>query len=123
DHFEQKTHSTAVRSEADRAGGLLNADPGATVPYTLQLLRGRASERSSRSTETIDYVGLGSKLQLLIHAGVFDQANLRGLDLATMLRPGRVSVIDVSIANDTVKNLVTADLIRKAFAWKISRED
>jgi DNA helicase HerA-like ATPase len=68
-------------------------------------------------------VGLSSKLQLLIHAGVFDQPNLRSLDLAAMLRPGRVNVIDVSIANDTVKNLVTADLVRKCFAWKTSRDN
>jgi DNA helicase HerA-like ATPase len=40
-----------------------------------------------------------------------------------MMAPGRVSVIDVSIANDIVKNLVTADLLRKAFALKVTRPD
>jgi DNA helicase HerA-like ATPase len=60
---------------------------------------------------------------LLIHAGVFDQGNMRSLDVGAMLKPGRVNIIDVSIANDTVKNLVTADLIRKAFAWKVERSD
>src|ERR1700737_2377158 len=44
---------------------------------------------------------------------------MRGLDPAEMLKPGRVNVLDVSVANDTVKNLVTADLLRKAFAYKI----
>ena len=123
DHFEQKAQASSMRTEADRVGGLLDATPGAKVPYTLQALRARATERSSRSTESVDFVGLGSKLQLLIHAGAFDQAGRRGLDPATMLQPGRVNVIDVSVANDTVKNLVTADLIRKAFAWKTSRQD
>jgi DNA helicase HerA-like ATPase len=40
-----------------------------------------------------------------------------------MLRPGRVTVLDVSIANDTVKNLVTADLLRKIFAYKVAHAD
>lgn len=123
DHFEQKFQPAAVRTETDRQASLLDATPGGRVPFTLQTLRGRAVERSGRTTDSLDYVGLASKLQLLIHAGVFDQPNLRSLDLAAMLRPGRVNVIDVSIANDTVKNLVTADLVRKCFAWKTSREN
>ena len=40
-----------------------------------------------------------------------------------MLKPGRVSVFDVSIANDFVKNLVTADLLRKTFAYKIVKAE
>src|SRR5205085_1859781 len=36
--------------------------------------------------------------------------------------PERNSVLDVSVANDTVKNLVTADLLRKTFAYKLARE-
>ena len=40
-----------------------------------------------------------------------------------MMTPGRVSIIDVSVANDVVKNLVTADLLRKVFAYKLARED
>jgi DNA helicase HerA-like ATPase len=39
-----------------------------------------------------------------------------------MLAPGRVSVIDVSVANDIVKNMVTADLLRKAFALKMTQQ-
>jgi DNA helicase HerA-like ATPase len=37
--------------------------------------------------------------------------------------PGRVTVIDVSVTNDTVKNLATADLLRKVFALKILKEN
>src|SRR5207244_5879817 len=40
-----------------------------------------------------------------------------------MLFPGRVTVIDVSVANDTVKNLVTADLLRKTFAYKLAHSE
>src|SRR5205823_10373380 len=51
------------------------------------------------------------------------QGNMKGLDPGEMLQPGRVNVIDVSAANDTVKNLVTADLLRKAFAYKIAQPE
>ena len=40
-----------------------------------------------------------------------------------MLVPGRVTIIDVKAANDIVKNLVTADLLRKVFAYKIARPE
>jgi DNA helicase HerA-like ATPase len=58
-----------------------------------------------------------------MQSGAFDQPNMPSLDVVRMLAPGRVSVIDVSVANDVVKNLVTADLLRKAFAHKIVRAD
>jgi DNA helicase HerA-like ATPase len=123
DHYQQKFFSHVRTSEADRQSELLDASPGAKLPYTVQLLRTRAAERSPRTTESLDYVGLVSKLQLLIHSGAFDVPNLRGLDAVEMLKPGRVNVIDVSMASDTVKNLVTADLLRKAFAYKIAHAD
>ena len=40
-----------------------------------------------------------------------------------MIKEGRVSVIDVSVANDTIKNLVTADLLRKTFAYKLAHSE
>jgi DNA helicase HerA-like ATPase len=123
DYFEQKFQPAALRSETDRLAALFDSSPNARVAYTLQTLRGRVLERSSRTNENYDFVGLGSKLQLLIHSGVFDQSTLRSLDPALMMKPGRVTVIDVSIANDTVKNLVTADLLRKAFALKTTKPE
>ena len=54
---------------------------------------------------------LAAKLSWLIHSEAFDQPNMRSLDAARMLQAGSVSVIDVSIANDIVKNMVTADLL------------
>jgi hypothetical protein len=119
DHFQQKFYTQVRTTETDRANELLDPSPQAKLPFTVQVLRTRASERSPRSTEALDYMGLGSKLQLLLHSGAFDQPNLRGLDPADMLKARRVTVIDVSVANDTIKNLVTADLLRKVFAYKM----
>jgi DNA helicase HerA-like ATPase len=119
DHYQTKFYTSMRINEADRQNELLDASPQARLPYTLQLLRSRAVERSPRNSESLDYIGLQSKLQLLLHSGAFDQLNMKGLDPSEMLHPGRVSVIDVSAANDTVKNLVTADLLRKTFAYKI----
>ncbi len=121
DYHQQKFHSQLRTSEVERQNELLDPSPQARLPYTVQMLRSRAAERSPRNSESMDYVGLLSKLQLLLHSGAFDQPNMKGLDAAEMLQPGRVNVIDVSVANDTVKNLVTADVLRKAFAYKIAR--
>jgi hypothetical protein len=123
DHFQQKFYSQVRTNETERTNELLDPSPQARLPFTVQLLRARAAERSPRNTESLDYIGLLSKLQLLLHSGAFDLPNLKGLDPAEMLQPGRVNVIDVSAANDTVKNLVTADLLRKAFAYKIARSE
>jgi DNA helicase HerA-like ATPase len=123
DHFTSKFQTRMPTSETEGVQGLLDPSPQAKLPFTLPLVRGRAVERSSRSSEFLDFVGLSSKLQLLIHSGVFDQPGMNCLDPAQMLKPGRVSVLDVSSANDTVKNLVTADLLRKMFAYKVAKPD
>jgi DNA helicase HerA-like ATPase len=123
DYHQQKFYSQVRTSELERQNELLDPSPRAKLPFTVQLLRSRAAERSPRNTESLDYVGLLSKLQLLLHSGAFDSPNVKGLDASEMLRPGRVNVIDVSAANDTIKNLVTADLLRKAFAFKVARPD
>jgi len=48
---------------------------------------------------------------------------MASLDIPRMMSPGRVTVIDVSVANDIVKNLVIADLLRKSFTLKMTRAD
>jgi DNA helicase HerA-like ATPase len=58
-----------------------------------------------------------------MQSDAFDQMNMSSLDPVRMMTAGRVSIIDVSIANDVVKNMVTADLLRKAFALKITRPE
>jgi DNA helicase HerA-like ATPase len=123
EHFQQKARARLATSEPETFQTLLDASPQARLPFTLRTLRDRASERSPRSTEFLDYSGLSSKLAWLVHSGAFDLTNMNSLDVVRLMVPGRVSVIDVSIANDVVKNMVTADLLRKAFALKMTRPD
>lgn len=123
DHFEQKARTKVATSEMEGLLGLLDASPQAKLPFTLRNLRERGMERQSRSSEFLDYQGLSTKLLWLMHSGVFDVQGMWGLNPTDMLKPGRVTVLDVSVANDTVKNLVTADLLRKTFAYKLAKED
>jgi hypothetical protein len=121
EYWLQKARTKVATSEPEGFQTLLDASPQAKVPFTLRSLRERAAERSARGTEFLDYTGLAAKLNWLTHAEAFDQLNVRSLDPVRMLAPGRVSVIDVSVANDIVKNMVTADLLRKTFALKMTQ--
>ena len=123
EHFLNKVWQRMQTTEAERLKSILDASPQATRPFTLQQLYDRARERSPRTSELFDYLGLSTKLLWLMHSGAFDQANMKSLDPAQMLEAGRVTVIDVSVANDTVKNLATADLLRKVFALKVAQDD
>jgi hypothetical protein len=123
EHLESRAKTKVSTREADNLASLLDASPEAALPFTLRTLKDRAGERSSRNTDFFDYTGLSTKLLWMIQSGAFDQPKMRSLDPARMLTAGRVSVIDVSVANDIVKNLVTADLLRKVFAYKVSRSD
>jgi hypothetical protein len=123
EYLESRAKNKVATREAEGLAPLLNPSPDASLPFTLRTLKDRAADRSSRSNEFFDYTGLSAKLLWLMQSGAFDQPGMRSLDLELMLTPGRVSIIDVSVANDTVKNLVTADLLRKVFAYKVSRAD
>jgi DNA helicase HerA-like ATPase len=123
EYLSQKNRTKVVTSEPEGFDSLLDASPNAKLAFTLRSLRERANDRSSRGTEFFDYAGLTAKLSWLLNSGAFDQPNMPSLDPVRMLMPGRVSVIDVSVANDAVKNMVTADLLRKAFALKMTRTD
>jgi uncharacterized protein len=122
EHLENCAKTKVATRNAETLGPLLDPSPQARLPFTLRSLRDRAGERAPRSSEFFDYTGLSTKLLWLVQSGAFDQPNMRSLDPERMLTPGRVSVLDVSVANDTVKNLVTADLLRKVFAYKVARE-
>lgn len=102
---------------------LLDASPESQSPFTLHTLRERSNERGSRSTELIDYSGLTAKLSWLLEAEAFDLPAVRSLDMPQMMTPGRVTVVDVSVASDIIRNLTTADLLAKSFALKMLRED
>jgi DNA helicase HerA-like ATPase len=122
EYWLQRARTKVTAAEAEGFQTLLDAAPSAKLPFTLRTLKERTSERASRGTDFIDYSGLNAKLAWLMGAEAFDQINMPSLDVVRMIQPGRVSVIDVSMANDVVKNMVTADLLRKAFALKISRD-
>jgi len=123
EHFQNKLRTKAPTSEADWLLEMLNPSPLSPRLFSLHQLYDRARDRSSKTTELFDYLGLATKLLWLINSGAFDQQNLPSLDPVGMLAPGRVTVVDVSVANDTVKNLATADLTRKVFADKVLRAD
>jgi DNA helicase HerA-like ATPase len=123
EYLESRAKSKVATREAEGLASLLDPSPTASLPFTLRSLKDRAGDRSSRSNDFFDYTGLSAKLLWLMQSGAFDQPNMRSLDLERMLKPGRVNVLDVSVANDVVKNLVTADLLRKVFAYKVGRVD
>jgi hypothetical protein len=123
EHLVNRAKTKLATREAETFGPLLDPSPQASLPFTVRSLKERASERSPRGNDGLDYTGLAAKLMWLVHAGAFDQPNMRALDPERMLVPGRVSVLDVSVANDIVKNLATADLLRKVFAYKVARQD
>jgi hypothetical protein len=123
EHLVSRAKTKVATRESEGLQSLLNASPQANLPFTLRSLKDRASERSSRSSDFFDYTGLSAKLMWLVQAACFDQTSMRSLDPERMLTPGRVSVIDVSVANDVIKNLVTADLLRKVFAYKLANDN
>ena len=123
EYLQQKARTKVTTSDSDGLKLLLDASPTAKLPFNLRTLRERAIDRTSRGTEFFDYAGVSAKLTWLVHSEAFDQVNLGSLDVARMMQPGRVSVIDVSIANDVIKNLVTADLLRKTFALKVTNAE
>lgn len=123
EYLLQKARTKVTTSEPIGYQALLDATPTAKLPFTLLTLRERANERSSRGTEVLDYSGLAAKLSWLLNSEAFDQPKLQSLDPVRMLAPGRVSIIDVSVANDIVKNMVTADLLRKTFALKMLKPE
>ncbi len=123
EHLEGKAKTKVATSDMEGQTLLLNAASEAVMPFTLRSLKDRAADRSSRSNEFFDYTGLSTKLMWLVQSGAFDQPKMRSIDPQRMLAPGRVSVIDVSVSNDIIKNLVTADLLRKLFAYKLSHDE
>jgi DNA helicase HerA-like ATPase len=123
EYLQQKARTKVSTAEDEGYVTLLDPSPQAKVPFTLRTLRERANERSGRASEFMDYAGLASKLGWLMHSDAFDQPKMNSMDPVRMVAPGRVSVIDVSLANDIIKNLVTADLLRKIFALKLTRSD
>lgn len=123
EHFQSRAWQSVLPSEIDRLKDLLEASPKTPRVFSIQQLHDRARDRAAKTSEMFDYLGLATKLQWLINSAAFDQPNMPSLDPTSIISPGRVTVIDVSVTNDTVRNLATADLLRKSFAMKILREN
>ena len=62
---------------------------------------------------------LAKKLKKLNRAKIFDQHGLSEVQVESLLKAGRVSVIDVSGCDEEVKNIVIAWLLKKVFNIKI----
>lgn len=110
-------------SEVEASRMLLDETNTSRPPYNIGALMDRASRRAPQGDANMDYQGLGNKLLRLRHTGAFDNTQLPFLSPGALLKPGLVTVFDVSVAGDLVKNLLTADLLRKVFAYKILTED
>ena len=68
--------------------------------FTLRILRDRATERGSRTSNS-SLLGTRGQIEWLVHSEAFDHRTCAPLDQAVMAN--RVGVIDVSIANDIVR--------------------
>jgi len=61
---------------------------------------------------------LAAKLKQLKRLGIFDKG-IGEIDVSELLKPGRVSVIDVSSSSDHVKNVIIAWILRNVFKRKL----
>jgi hypothetical protein len=123
EYFQQKAKTKLETQEKAGFQALLDPSPQAKVPFNLTALMVRVKERNPQSSPQMDYLGLGNKLTRLQHAEIMDQPTMRALDMPSMVEAGKVTVVDVSLANDLVRNLVTVDLLRKLFMYKVVHED
>lgn len=123
DHFHSRNRTRLAINEQEELVRLLEISPENKMPYTLFGLRERCSERSSKSTPDLDFVGLGTKLMRLVHSQAFDEPSMPPLNVKELLKPERVSVLDVSSASEVLQNLITADVLRKTFACKMTQPD
>jgi len=62
---------------------------------------------------------LAKKLKKLNRAKIFDQPNVSELQVESLLKAGRVNIVDVSGCDEEVKNIVIAWLLKKVFNLKI----
>ncbi|NVJ14404.1 DUF853 family protein [Myxococcus sp. AM010] len=69
--------------------------------------------RANPSRHSVSWRTLSSKLRGLKRLGIFDVSNAQGVAYESMLKPGRVSVIDLSDTDSPqLNNLVIADILR-----------
>jgi DNA helicase HerA-like ATPase len=123
EHLNMMNRASLKTTEKEELAGLINGGPAAKPPFTVFSLIQRAREKSPRSTEDMDYLGVLNKLTRLQNSGIMDHAQVQAIHPDQLIQPGKVSIFDVSVADDFVKSLVIADLLRKVFAYKIVKEE
>lgn len=77
---------------------------------------------TARGGEKASSYTLTKKLAKLRRSRIFDQTDVAEIQIPTLLKPGRVSVIDVSGCSEEVRNIVIAWLLRRVFELKSDRK-
>ncbi|RLE77817.1 MAG: hypothetical protein DRJ52_11020, partial [Thermoprotei archaeon] len=121
----RKLEESVLKEEepADAFEEFVGARTKAKRGFTLRELIERVeqlAEQAKVRRQTYDatsYEAIASKLERLEATGLFDKDRILSVD--ELLVPGRVSVIDVSDASDTVKNIVISWLLLKIFSAKL----
>ncbi|HDI75097.1 MAG TPA: ATP-binding protein [Thermoprotei archaeon] len=92
---------------------------GFTLRELVERVEAMADQAKNRrmTYDVVSYEAIASKLERLEATGIFDKDNV--LSVNRLLKPGKVSVIDVSDASDIVKNIVISWLLLKIFRRKI----
>lgn len=123
EHFYMMNKVALRTTEKEELAGLLEGGPETKPAFTLFTLIQRARDKAPRSTEDIDYLGVLNKLTRLQNAGIMDHTQVKAIHPELLVQSGKVSVFDVSVADEFMKSLVIADLLRKVFAYKIINDD
>jgi DNA helicase HerA-like ATPase len=81
--------------------------------FRSQAARVKARVAAQMLKNEISWKALAGKLHRLRRLGIFDVGNAPGVDYESMLKPGRVSIIDLSDTDSPqLNNLVIADILR-----------
>lgn len=99
------------------AGGKPLATSGAALQLNSDFRRDPAAVlkrvHAQKSSHEVSWRALAAKLHRLRRLDIFDVRNVPSIDYATMLYPGRVSIVDLSDTDSPqLNNLVIADILR-----------
>ena len=100
-------------------GARTKAKRGFTLRELIEHIEQLAEQAKTRrqTYDATSYEAIASKLERLEATGLFDKNRI--LLVNELLVPGRVSIVDVSDASDTVKNIVISWLLLKIFSVKL----
>lgn len=118
---EKKKKEEAEEEEDETLAFLMGKPRGKRREYTIlsAIKQIYAMGKELKGGERISSYTLSSKLATLRRQNIFDQPDASKLQVGSLLRKGRVSVIDVSGCTVEVKNIVIAWLLDKVFDLKM----